>query len=614
GERIALVGPNGAGKTTLAKNLCGLRTPCSGSVLYQGQQLIQDHLQRSRLEIGLLFQDPDDQLLGHTLIDDVSFGPRNQGASTDQARHRADSALKRVGLDHLAYKPPHNLSFGQKKRAALAGLLAMDPKALILDEPTANLDPEQEEIFLDLLSNFPGTIICISHDLIFLFELCSRAVVLEQGCIKEDTSLPRLVSRRSSLREMGLDFSFRFSGFLHQRGPGHTSRVAKKNPPLAPPSRLEDRQQGGESEEEGFRADTGHRAYDLALEGAVGSGQSASHAPSTGDKDPRDVFIELQGLSYTYPDGTRALQDIDLTLQAREQTAIVGENGAGKSTLLSCLLGLRPARGRYLFSGIPVTTKRRRELWQKVGMVFQDCADQLFCPSVAEEVGFGLEHLGLKKKEIRPRVEAALKQVQLQGYEERVPLHLSGGERKRLALACVLAMDPELLILDEPTAGLDPSGQELVIRILRGLHCAILLVSHDMFVIRELTERTLLMHQGRIVQDTSTAAFLQDASLAGINGLGGGYREKSSRAIYNLQHEHEHSHQHRHVHDHGHWHQGQWHSHEHEHVHEHSHQFVHVHPHPGNGHDHKPRPGVHDHDHPGHEEEGHDHQHSHERN
>lgn len=562
GERIALVGPNGAGKTTLAKNLCGLRTPCSGSVLYKGQQLIRDHLQHSRLEIGLLFQDPDDQLFGHTVIDDASFGPRNQGASPDQARHRASSALKRVGLDHLAYKPPHNLSFGQKKRAALAGLLAMDPKALILDEPTANLDPEQEEIFLDLLANFPGTIICISHDLIFLFELCSRAVVLEQGRIKEDTSLPHLVSRRSSLREMGLDFSFRFSGFLHQ------------------------------------------------LERSVGSGQSASHAPPIiGNKDPQDVFIELQDLSYTYPDGTRALQDIDLTVHAREQTAIVGENGAGKSTLLSCLLGLRCARGRYLFSGIPVTTRRRRELWRKVGMVFQDCADQLFCPSVAEEVSFGLEHLGLKKKEIRPRVEAVLKQVQLQGYEKRVPLHLSGGERKRLALACVLAMDPKLLILDEPTAGLDPSGQELVIHILQGLHCAILLVSHDMFVVRELTERTLLMHQGRIVQDTSTAAFLQDVSLAGVNGLAGGYRERSSRAICNLQHEHEHSHQHRHVHNHGHWHQGHWHTHVHDHVHEHSHHFVHVHPHPGDGHDHRPRPGLHDHEHIGHEKEEHDHEH-----
>lgn len=558
GDRIALVGQNGSGKTTLLKHLCGLLLPVDGHVDYRNRRLRAEHLERSRLEMGLLFQDPDDQLFGHTLMDDVAFGPRQQGLSQQQAEQSAHTALQRVGLTDKAYKAPHNLSFGQKKRAALAGLLAMQPQVLLLDEPTANLDPHQEQVFLDLLKGFAGTLICISHDLIFLYELCDRAVVMDRGHIEHDYTMRNLVSQREALRVHGLDFSFRM--------------VASAPAPEA------------------------------SIE-APGGRQPQEPAPSvpTGRS-----MVDIGDYEYRYPDGTLALSGVDLSIDTGEKISIVGENGAGKTTLLSCLLGLHQGQGRFLFEEKPVTRRSRKYLWQQVGMVFQDCADQLFCSSVEEEIAFGLYQLGCSREQCRQKVEAALSMVHLEGFQKRVPLHLSGGERKRLALACVLAMEPKLLILDEPTAGLDPRGEELLIDILRGLEATLLLVSHDMFFVGELTSRTLVMHHGGILEDLPTRLFLQDKRLGSLNGLAYAYRRRSTGAIHRLQHEHEHDHLHQHLHSHTHRHGGTVHDHLHMHEHEHPHRFVHSHPGEEQAHDHLPR-RFHDHDHPDHEEDHDDH-------
>jgi len=197
----------------------------------------------------------------------------------------------------------------------------------------------------------------------------------------------------------------------------------------------------------------------------------------------------------------------------------VGENGAGKTTLLSCLIGLRQGTGDYYFAGMPVKQKQRKRLWRQVGIVFQDSADQLFNSSVQEEIAFGLRRIGCPRSAIQGRIGEVLSMVRLEGFENRVPLHLSGGERKRLALACVLAMEPALLILDEPTAGLDPQGQALFYNILKNFKTTILLVSHDMFLVNALTNRTLMMHQGQIIQDLTTRDFMRDKSLRGLNGL-----------------------------------------------------------------------------------------------
>lgn len=552
GDRIGLVGPNGSGKTTLIKQLCGLLLPDDGDVRFKGHRLDGEHLERSRLEIGLLFQDPDDQLFGYTVIDDVAFGPSNQGLSRELARLAAKHALQQVHLADKSYKAPHHLSFGQKKRAALAGLLAMQPTVLLLDEPTANLDPRQEEVFLDLLMDYQGTLICVSHDLIFLYELCDRAVVLKQGRIAHDYSMHDLVAQRGELRSYGLDFSFRLVLTA-------TDNADKREP------------------------------------------AAEAWMPSKAQSGP--PILEMLNYGFSYPDGTQALTDITLSIPNGERMSIVGENGAGKTTLLACLLGLQQGKGAYLFDGQPVARRMRKQLWRKIGMVFQDSADQLFCPSVAEEIAFGLEQLGLSKSDIRRRTVEALAMVHLQGFESRVPLHMSGGERKRLALACVLAMAPQLIILDEPTAGLDPQGVEVLLSILGDLDATLLLVSHDMFLVESLTNRTIVMHQGRVLQDLPTNVFLKDSRLGNLNGLAYAFRQRSSDAIRTLQHEHEHSHVHRHLHDHLHRHGDVVHDHLHAHTHEHRHRFSHTHPgEEKEAHRHALR-RYHDHDHLNHDKD-----------
>lgn len=404
---------------------------------------------------------------------------------------------RKLGLEQLRYKAPHHLSYGQKKRAALATLLAMNPEILVLDEPTANLDPKQEKLFVDLLREFSGTLICISHDLPFLYGLCSRAVVLERGKLHHDFSMQDLVSHRDYLREHGLDFTFRLS-------------CCREN----------------------GRHPEGHHIHSVAS--TISVPIPGRHAESE-DELPSQALIQLQDYSYRYPDGTWGVREAGISIRGGESVAIAGENGAGKSTLVSCLAGIIEGKGEYAFDGKPVLGRYRKELWRHIGLVFQDPADQLFCPSCREEVAFGPKQLRLSSGEIRTRVEEALALVRLTGFEERVPHHLSAGERKRLALAAVLSMRPRVLILDEPTANLDPQSEELLCEIVQQLNVTKILISHDIDIISLLCERTLVMHRRRFVRDYATSVFISDEQLISINGLDYTFKNACCREIMKLQ-------------------------------------------------------------------------------
>ncbi len=488
GDRIALVGQNGSGKTTLVKHLTGLYQPQKGALLYKGSPLQGDLLKDVRLEVGVLFQDPDDHLFCNTLYDDVAFGPMNQGLPENVVDQRVRRALSDAGLDDLMYKSAHLLSYGQKKRAAFAAIMAMRPAVLILDEPSANLDPKQEKIFREMLAAYEGTIICINHDLLFLYGLCERAVVLSDGNIHHDFNFNDLVSHPASLREHGLDFSFRFSCCQ-----GEAPHV--------------------------------HVAKALEASGKVAAVQQGMFAP----------LLELTNYSFSYPDGTIGLRGVDLALWPGDKLALIGENGAGKSTLATVLLGIKQGRGGYLLDGVALNRKRRQELWRRVGMLFQNSADQLFCPSCWEEVAFGPRQLGCSKAEIVARVSEALRLVKLSGYDERVPLNISGGERKRLAIAAALSMRPEILILDEPTAGLDARGEALLLNILKDLPMTIILISHDLFFVQSLCRRTIVMHQGQVIRDYSTAELLHDGHLESVNRLDFTYKNSCGMEIMALQ-------------------------------------------------------------------------------
>lgn len=308
GDRIGLVGLNGSGKSTLIRHLNGLYRVQEGTYLYHGAPIEPDQTTELRLRIGILFQDPDDQLFSTTLYEDVAFGPRNQGKSEAKVDRLVRDNMTAVGLGHLLHKQAHHLSYGQKKRAALAAVLAMEPEVLILDEPTANLDPRQEARIKALLTTYTGTLIIIEHDLLFLHELCDRAIVLTDGRVHHDYSFLDLVSQPQALIDHGLDFSFRFTCCGHHHGEGDHHHH--------------------------------HHHHSTHQHGPDGHHLAANHG--------RTPLIELQHTTYRYPDGTIGVRDINLDLFAGETVALLGENGAGKSTLAFCLLGLHQGDGYLL--------------------------------------------------------------------------------------------------------------------------------------------------------------------------------------------------------------------------------------------------------------------------
>ncbi len=229
--------------------------------------------------------------------------------------------------------------------------------------------------------------------------------------------------------------------------------------------------------------------------------------------------IDIQDLSYTYPDGHAALRGVSLNIRACEKVALVGPNGAGKSTLLLHLNGILSGEGRVQVAGLEVNGPNLGQVRSCVGLVFQSPDDQLFSPTVYEDVAFGPIYQGLPEAEVRARVEEALQVVGMSAYARRVSHHLSMGEKKRIAIATVLSMKPEILALDEPTAGLDPRARRGLINLLAGLPLTMLVSTHDMLMVRELFPRMVIMDEGRVVADGPTRALLEDAALLEAHGL-----------------------------------------------------------------------------------------------
>ena len=229
--------------------------------------------------------------------------------------------------------------------------------------------------------------------------------------------------------------------------------------------------------------------------------------------------IEIHNLSYSYPDGHEALREVTLSIQPGEKVAMVGPNGAGKSTLILHLNGILSGQGEVCVAGLPVRKENLGTVRARVGLVFQSPEDQLFSPTVYEDVAFGPRYQGLSEAEVRLRVEEALKTVNMLSYTHRVSHHLSMGEKKRIAIATVLSMQPEVLVLDEPTAGLDPRARRSLIHLLDELTLTMLVSTHDMLMVRELFPRMVIMDEGRVVADGATEALMEDEALLEAHGL-----------------------------------------------------------------------------------------------
>lgn len=472
GEYVALTGANGSGKSTLARLVAGLAAPDAGTITLLGHTVFADShpdadaYRAARRGIGAVFQNPEDQLVTTVLEDDVAFGPENLGVprdgdggdGRDGIGERITESLHAVRLEELRRANPIRMSGGQQQRAAIAGMLAMRPRLLVLDEPTAMLDPEARAEVMDVLDELHAsgtTIVHVTHH-------------------------PDEIARAT--RVVHLD-----AGSIVEAVPGGAPGVDAER--LAP---------------------TGTLVPPAA--GASGTGGAPSAAPHAGGQD--DVMLSVSHVSYAYAGAARpVLDDVSLDIRRGETVALMGANGSGKSTLLRLICALaRPNAGSVAVDGIRVDTAKRRDLARlrrTVGLVMQHPERQLFADTVREDVAYGPTNQGLASAEVEERVAEALHVARLDGLADRSPFDLSGGQQRLAAIAGVIACLPQLLVMDEPTAGLDEDARGRVYRLIddakaRGV--TMLIVTHSHAEARRVADRIVDMTRLQGAEGDGTVA------------------------------------------------------------------------------------------------------------
>ena len=503
GEFIAILGRNGSGKSTLAKHINALLFPTEGKVYVcdydtEDEELILD----IRKSAGMVFQNPDNQIVATVVEEDVAFGPENMGVEPSQIRLRVNESLEAVGMTPYMESSPNKLSGGQKQRVAIAGVLAMKPKCLIMDEPTAMLDPVGRKEVLEIvhkLNKTEGiTVILVTHHMDEVID-ADKVLVMEEGKLVLSGTPEEVFSDVERIKHIGLDVPqvTEVSVGLIQAG-FDLKQVLHKEELKNDLKCLTERSKAVKSE-----INTSH------IEGPVKDTCSLKNELQ-GIGENRTPVISLKKVSYTYaPDTTfshQALNDIDLDIYPGDFLAIIGHTGSGKSTLIQHFNGLeKPSAGTVYFSGEDIHSENydRKALRGRVGLVFQYPEHQIFEMSIFKDVAFGPKNQGLSEKEVNERVREALELVGIE--EERFndsPLDLSGGQKKRVAIAGVLAMKPEVLILDEPAAGLDPCGRDEILGQIKKIHektgITVVLVSHSMEMVAEYANRIVVMNHGEI--------------------------------------------------------------------------------------------------------------------
>ncbi|HJP33750.1 MAG: energy-coupling factor transporter ATPase [Candidatus Latescibacteria bacterium] len=491
GQWTALIGPNGSGKTTLARCLNGLLLPTSGRVRVGGVTLSERALSQVRRRVAMVFQNPDDQLVAPTVETDIAFGLENHGVDPGHMRRRVDEVLDLFHLQPYRHHPPHLLSGGERQRLAVAAAVAVRPDFLILDEPTALLDPGARSELMDLIER-----LCRESGLGVLHitqspEEAARAeriLVLNEGCIVADGDPRDIFSRAEELAGMGLAVPFSVAvaaaggGTTRTLYPGELSAwlVREFRPPL-PESR-----------------------------------------PVAGTVSRETQKLATEHLSHVYragvPQPVHALRSVDMSVPQGAISALVGPSGSGKTTLVQHFNGLlHPTTGTVRLDGRNIWADGdSRAARRQVGLVFQFPESQLFEETVATDVRFGPRNHGCSTEQSDQRAAEALAMVGLpvDRFGGRAPLALSGGERRRAAIAGVLAIRPAVLVLDEPTAGLDPANEQLIADLLSGLAAdgvSVVLVSHDMDRVAELAASVTVMEQGQVRWCGPTRQVLEQA-------------------------------------------------------------------------------------------------------
>ena len=500
GDFVGILGHNGSGKSTLAKQLAALLKPSGGIIYVNGMDTAKDELLFSiRKTAGMVFQNPDNQLIGNIVEEDIAFGPENMGIPREEIEERITRALEATGMSAYREHSPNALSGGQKQKIAISGVLSMEPECIIFDEPTAMIDPEGRKEVLKAIYDLNRlkhiTIIYITH---FLDEV-SKAdylYVMKQGAITLEGSPETLFKRPEQLTENNLELPFEISliAELRKKGLNILKEIYTKQQLLEFFKCMQ--------QEEGF----------LFQEKKVENQQKKCIAETEKEKG-----IVLKNISYQYKkrsaeEAKDALKDVSLSIKPGEFVAIVGKTGSGKSTLIQHLNGLlQPQSGQYFFEGQDIWSKKYdlKKLRQKVALCFQYPEYQLFEETILKDIAFGPKNLGFDKKKCEEKARYAMKLVGLPAELEKVsPFSLSGGQKRRVALAGILAMEPEYLILDEPVAGMDAPGKKMLFQLLHHLNkdkgITIVLVSHNMDDVAAHADRVLIMEDGTLKMDGTT--------------------------------------------------------------------------------------------------------------
>lgn len=483
GEFVALLGRVGAGKSTLCLALSGLIPHATGGV-FRGQVLVAGHdTKRETLadlatRVGLVFQDPETQLTQMRVEDEVAFGPENLGVTRAEIDSRVEWALAAVGLTAFRDRSPALLSGGEKQRVTIAATLAMRPQVLVLDEPTSNLDPAGKAAVFAVLSRLAHqeriTVLIATQDVERVARYADRALVLEDGRITRDAAPVYLFASPEDVAEVGLGApqAAELAGLLRTRT-GHRYHFVSPGEALAALRKL--------------------RIPAPPLPAEV---RPATEEPS---------LVAFEQVSYSYPDGTCGLDRVDFAVERGEFVALVGPNGSGKTTLAKHINGLlKPLRGTVRVEGLDTREARIPALARVAGYVFQNPDHQIFAPTVYEEIAFSLRLQGLPPDEIGRRVAATLSAHGLADFAETAPALLGSGQRRKVSLAAVLATHPQLLILDEPTGGLDRISRAEMMEDVDSFRAAggtVVLITHDMRLVAGYARRVAVLAEGRIIFD-----------------------------------------------------------------------------------------------------------------
>ena len=499
GDFVVITGPTGAGKTTLCEMLNGIipnfvKGELTGKITVDGMDPTKTTVAKMAQTVGLVFQDPNTQLFGMTVEEDIAFGATNLGYNYEECMKRVDRSVKDLNLAHLLNRKPMELSGGQKQSVAISGIYAMLPKIIVCDEPTSMLDPiGKKNIFSlikDINKTYGITVILVEHVMSEVVRHADKVIVMDRGSVVMQGSVNEVFSQVDRLNELGLNVPQSIELSMKLKDEGFVDEICLI------PDQLTEKLQKLQPKKELVRPVVEKKPVEAG-----------------------EVAIEVNDLVFSYLGDSNQVDHVDLQFKKGDFVAIIGQNGAGKTTLCRSIIGLlKPTGGTIKVAGIDVATKSVAELSGTVGYCFQNPDEQIFKDSVEEELYFGAENLNRLTEQTKEQIEQIMQDVGLDQYRKVWSKYLSKGERQRLTMGSIIAMDPDIVIVDEPTTGQDWRETIWIMDLLKKINDAgktVIIITHNMEIVCSYCNRVLAMRHGKVLLDgTPAEVFAQPEVLA----------------------------------------------------------------------------------------------------